>query len=578
MITEGATSELLAESIMSSAGSMSAAEFATAAAVSNVAAGVAGAVAGSIASQAVGVSIGAQDSFSWKGVALAAVSGGVSSGLGSWAPLGSEATVGNAIVRSAVGSSLTQGIAVATGLQSSFNWRSVAASAVGAGVGSAVGGALGNANAFNDLGAMGQRFAIGAVSGLAGGATVAVMRGGRVSATQIAADAFGNALGGSLAGANGQQAQGVGPWSDADYRNGSDIQDDNYNPAYESSYRNGSDLQSDNVYYDRMTHRALASGGPTISDSATNAEVMAYNMRQREYGPDWKMTPVADTGAVKPAIDDDRDPTSKNYRNEMDRASDAAKKPTVIDSTKQVYTLENLAGMPSWKIQGAGDPELASAMTKMQGERDKATGEWIPYDQSKTGDVLATVVRVRGIDADRAASDYQTMLDLRNDAERAALAAGQKTGSFDELNKNEHRVPLLSMSAANGLPDNSAHMASIEQLRFGKMVGDALGGLDPVFGALLSPTGGIPGAGNVRVTSASALAAAGGIEVVTNHGIAHDAAGYLLNYQGMGPGYQYVPGNSGLFFSTKNPLGGQVSGLTLYNNVRLYGTPTAPGR
>ncbi len=162
-------------------------------------------------------------------------------------------------------------------------------------------------------------------------------------------DAFGNALGGSLAGANGQQAQGVGPWSDADYRNGSDIQDDNYNPAYESSYRNGSDLRSDNVYYDRMTHRALASGRPTISDSATNAEVMAYNMRQREYGPDWKMTPVADTGAVKPAIDDDRDPTSKNYRNEMDRASDAAKKPTVIDSTKQVYTLENLAGMPSWK-------------------------------------------------------------------------------------------------------------------------------------------------------------------------------------------------------------------------------------
>ena len=62
----------------------------------------------------------------------------------------------------------------------------------------------------------------------------------------------------------------------------------------------------------------------------------------------------------------------------MDRASDAAKKPTVIDSTKQVYTLENLAGMPSWKIQGAGDPDLASAMTKMQGERDKATGEWIP--------------------------------------------------------------------------------------------------------------------------------------------------------------------------------------------------------
>ncbi len=205
VITEGATSELLAESIMSSAGSMSAAEFATAAAVSNVAAGVAGAVAGSIASQAVGVAIGAQDSFSWKGVALAAVSGGVSGGLGGWAPLGSEATVGNAIVRSAVGSSLTQGIAVATGLQSSFSWSQVAASAIGAGVGSAVSSAVGSNLSFGNE-AFGK-FANGAVSGFAGGLATAAMRGGKISVTQVAADAFGNALGESLAGANGQSSR-----------------------------------------------------------------------------------------------------------------------------------------------------------------------------------------------------------------------------------------------------------------------------------------------------------------------------------------------------------------------------------
>lgn len=45
-------------------------------------------------------------------------------------------------------------------------------------------------------------------------------------------DAFGNALGGAFLDnmqSPGQQAmpQGVGPWSDADYRNGSDIQSDN---------------------------------------------------------------------------------------------------------------------------------------------------------------------------------------------------------------------------------------------------------------------------------------------------------------------------------------------------------------
>ena len=301
-------------------------------------------------------------------------------------------------------------------------------------------------------------------------------------------------------------------------------------------------------------------------------------MRQRGFDPEWGLTPVAGMSPPSTGIEDDRDPTSKNYRNEMDRASDAARKPTVIDNTKQVYSPENLVAMPTWKIQGAGDPELAASMIKLQGERDKMTGEWVPYDQSKTGDVLATVARVRGIDSERASSDYQRMLQIIDERETAGYLEGQKRAAFDELGKDEHRVPLLSMSAANGLPDNSAHMASIEQLRFGKMVGDSLGGLDPVFGALLSPTGGIPGAGNVRVTSAAALAVAGGIEVVTNHGIAHDAAGYLLNYQHIGPGYQYVPGNSGLFFSTTNPLGGQVSGLTLYNNVRLYGTPTAPGR
>jgi len=50
---------------------------------------------------------------------------------------------------------------------------------------------------------MGKTFA----KGLSAGVTTAVMRGGRVSATQVAADAFGNALGESLAGTMGQTAR-----------------------------------------------------------------------------------------------------------------------------------------------------------------------------------------------------------------------------------------------------------------------------------------------------------------------------------------------------------------------------------
>ncbi|MGJ3704011.1 LysM peptidoglycan-binding domain-containing protein [Variovorax sp. AFSI2.2] len=165
-----------------------------------VVAGAVGAAVGSIASQGVGIAIGAQDSFSWKGVALAAISGGVSGGLGAWSPLGKDALVGNAIIRSAVGSSLTQGIAVATGLQQSFNWKSVAATAAGAGMGAAVGGALRDGEAFSSLGGgFATNLARGTVAGFAAGLTTTALRGGKVSVTQVATDAFGNALGSSLA-------------------------------------------------------------------------------------------------------------------------------------------------------------------------------------------------------------------------------------------------------------------------------------------------------------------------------------------------------------------------------------------
>ena len=82
----------------------------------------------------------------------------------------------------------------------------------------------------------------------------------------------------------------------------------------------------------------------------------------------------------------------------------------------------------------------------------------------------------------------------------------------------------------------SLNMGSLNQLRFGQLVGDSLGGLDPVVGALLSPTGGIPGGGNFEISSKAYWLV--DKEVVMYHGIAHDAAGYLSNYQGTGPGYQ----------------------------------------
>ncbi|MDH4416413.1 MAG: hypothetical protein QE485_04245, partial [Acidovorax sp.] len=149
------------------------------------------AAAGSVASQAVGVAIGAQSKFSWKNVALAAISGGVSGGLAEVNFTGGDSlySLGNTVIRSALGSTISQGIGVATGLQKSFDWKSVAGAAVGAGVGWGVGQALGS-NANTLVGASLRSFAAGAAT--------ALVRGGKISITQVAVDAFGSALGDGL--------------------------------------------------------------------------------------------------------------------------------------------------------------------------------------------------------------------------------------------------------------------------------------------------------------------------------------------------------------------------------------------
>ncbi|WP_459204015.1 LysM peptidoglycan-binding domain-containing protein [Ralstonia pseudosolanacearum] len=152
----------------------------------------------SIAIQALSNLAGAQQGFDWKSVALSAVSAGVGAGV--------STVAGNAVVGAALTSVVTQGIGVATGLQHSFSWQSVAAAAAGAAVGAATTAGL-NAASGGAIGATAPgRFVEGMLSGVAAGATTAVMRGGRVDMISVAADAFGNALGSSLAQANSAPA------------------------------------------------------------------------------------------------------------------------------------------------------------------------------------------------------------------------------------------------------------------------------------------------------------------------------------------------------------------------------------
>jgi len=242
---------------------------------------------GSIGSQLTGMALGEQSKFSWRQVGLSALAGGISAGLPSFA----ASPAANAMIKGAVSSTLSQGIGVATGLQESFSWRSVAASAVGAGVGQAVGPVFGDAFGNTAAGQFGARLATGLVAGTA----AAAMRGGKFTIQQVAVDAFGNALGNSIAqgiaGGGSQQADRIPsnagyrnemdrasdayrPAMNYNYRNGYDVQSDAYNPATEYGYRNGMDIASDN--FNPASAYGYRNGSDVQSDNFNPASAYGY--------------------------------------------------------------------------------------------------------------------------------------------------------------------------------------------------------------------------------------------------------------------------------------------------------------
>ena len=167
-----------------------------------------GAAAGSIVSQGVGIAIGNQDKFDWKQVGISALTAGVTAGLGGIATgvakgvqmskfLTNTGKFLNAIGKAgqaAVGSALSQGLAVATKMQSSFSWNQVAVAAISAPVKDFVGGVVGGA-----AGNMGRVGAfLGDFAGNVATGYVAREFGGKMTSEQVWADAFGNAIASSI--------------------------------------------------------------------------------------------------------------------------------------------------------------------------------------------------------------------------------------------------------------------------------------------------------------------------------------------------------------------------------------------
>lgn len=96
---------------------------------------------------------------------------------------------------------------------------------------------------------------------------------GIVGTKCVGPTAFGNALGQGLVDSM-QPTQGQGPWSSADYRNGADIDSDNFSPAMAYGYRNGMDVESD-AFKPAMAY-GYRNGMDVESDAFNPASALGY--------------------------------------------------------------------------------------------------------------------------------------------------------------------------------------------------------------------------------------------------------------------------------------------------------------
>lgn len=200
-----------------------------------IAQGALAGLAGSAASQVVGVATGIQSKFDFKGLALAGIAGGITAGLGPGGKIfgktglfgttgadgafkigaaGIKSATLSAVAQGATASALTQGIGVATGLQSKFSWAGVAAAGAGAGVGSWTGRALGATSLYGpgssqSAGNIAANTVSGVASAMANAATMSALEGSSFGDNLMRAlpDAIGQTVGNLFADAiNGGSA------------------------------------------------------------------------------------------------------------------------------------------------------------------------------------------------------------------------------------------------------------------------------------------------------------------------------------------------------------------------------------
>jgi WXG100 family type VII secretion target len=194
-------------------------------------------------------------------------------------------------------------------------------------------------------------------------------------------------------------------------------------------------------------------------------------------------------------------------------------------------------------LKGADTPELNQTMRQLN---EIFTGK---RPQSELDATLNKLAEIRGESPDKMRADYEQFKKIH--ADMTARVGG--TDKFPSSLAEDS-----SISKRLGLATGNDFWGKTDQLRFGAVVGDSFG-IDPVFGSMLSPTGGLIGPGDMFLDPAMR-----GLDSVRIHGAVHDAAGFMYNaFDKAGPGYHYSP-HTWEFFDKGNPLAGQTDGIEFW--------------
>lgn len=192
------------------------------------------------------------------------------------------------------------------------------------------------------------------------------------------------------------------------------------------------------------------------------------------------------------------------------------------------------------------DSQFAGGAT--QGLKDAMMILYAKPGGTVLAETVARVESIRGLGKGSGLAQYNTAMQKQLEGIEYYKKHKEDAGQV-----YDHAVDNPSPALDTG--KHESFTGSNAQLRFGKIIGDVFG-IDAVFGSLISPTGGMAGPGNERID----VPVVGGPKdggAVATHGSVHDAAGYLYNCHGIGPGYDYLQSEPGS--DASNPLAGQTN-------------------